>query len=151
MQQRIAHLNTRLNLEGRLKLKLSSIATISTLATRKLEFYLLKIFVPLSFYSHISSPIGQTVYEQSIMTQNKKMWCPTMIEIRKTPIFEETSRSKIGGYNIKVTTLSTLPLTTKNYLVSVQMSVLPFPLSINQNVGFFLFIGYVLHIYSSTG
>jgi hypothetical protein len=71
------------NLEGRLKLKLSSIATISTLATRKLEFYLLKIFVPLSFYSHISSPIGQTVYEQSIMTQNKKMWCPTMIEIRK--------------------------------------------------------------------
>ena len=131
MQQRIAHLNTRLNLEGRLKLKLSSIATISTLATRKLEFYLLKIFVPLSFYSHISSPIGQTVYEQSIMTQNKKMWCPTMIEIRKTPIFEETSCSKLaakiskqGTSLIKVITLSTWPLTTKNYLVSVQMSVL---------------------------
>jgi hypothetical protein len=27
----------------------------------------------------------------------QKMWCPTMKEIGKTPIFEVTSRSKIGG------------------------------------------------------
>ena len=64
---------------------------------RRCPSVLWKIFVPLSFYFPISSPIGKTVYDQSIMTQNKKMWCPPMIEIRNTPIFEETSRSKIGG------------------------------------------------------
>ena len=94
-----------------------------------------KIFVPLPFYFPISSPIGQT-YTSNPLWHKTKNVVPCNEGNRKNAYFWGDFSFKDWRLKHQVTTLSTWPLTTKNYLVSVQMSVLPFPLSITQECRF---------------